>query len=84
MKQVYKIKKITQKLINVIFTEELIGQIERLSDGQNNLSGELLILAGKHMTIVVGVGLGLRREGKIVEIVLVLAHVVYMFNIMIP
>lgn len=36
------------------------------------------------MTIVVGTGLRLRREGKIVELVLVLANVVYMLDVMVP
>ena len=57
-------------------TKEVVGEVERLANGERGLRGELLALAGEHVNVVELVGIGLRGEGEVVEVILILAHVV--------
>jgi hypothetical protein len=63
-------------LVEIVFTKELVGDVERLANGQYDLRRDVFGLTGEDVTVVVRVGVCLCREGKVVQVVLVLAHVV--------
>lgn len=70
-------------LVEVVLAKELVGNVERLSDGEYDLRGQVLVLAREHVTVVVSAWFGLSGECKVVEVVLILTNVVYVLDIIV-